>query len=658
MNWIRKNNHLLIFLAGVLSFSIQLLETKRLLPLLGGSSSIWIGSLMFYQSALLVSYLVTYKISQLKSLKAFGIMIGISLLGSIGSFFLPLNTSYPLLSLIVKLLPSGFIYLLLLQISPLIQFFSKEENPYRYYASSNLGAFVGLLCYPFVFENFNLTTQIYLWWAVSTVIIAWAVFSLLIQKKESFSLSSPFLSWSKGGGVVVLYAAAGTFFLGGYSSLLSEDISGFPLLWVIPLLLYLLAFAIIFGPDQIRKPFSKILNYRKRILEYSIIVHLGNLFFVAGQFWALFFYVVTMFLIFLMIIEELYERSKTQHTSSFYLYIALGGAIGGIFNNILPFIWPLGQEMNLGLIALFSYYSYSLANRTRIQKIRDLIVAVFFLGVFGYFQKEKLEGNLTVQRNFFGILTVFQLPESLPDVNSETSEYETNPIKVFNHGKITHGTQSLIDPSLPTTYYQKHTGLGMAMSQQQESKSSIEIGGIGLGVGTISSYARNSDKVDYYEINNLVVDIAQKYFSFIKDSKAEHHFFVGDGRIELALQDKVYDILVVDAFSGDSIPTHLLTKEAFKLYLDKISSDGVIALHISNNYLDLIPVVEGSLRSNNVKGFYVDLTDEDYASTWVLIGKNWKGNFKGSKVILWTDEKNNVLDVFEWSKFLTKQIKK
>lgn len=652
-------NHLLIFSAGFLSFFIQLLETKRLLPFLGGSPSIWIGSLMFFQVALLVSYLLTHKISSLKSPKVF-LLSALGLIGGAGALsMVPLTNVSPLITLFQFLLPSGLMFVVLLQISPLIQFFSKESNPYKYYASSNLGAFLGLLSFPLFFEGkINLSSIHFGWWLMAIVAFALGAIVLSLNSSKE-GLISPVLRWDKRSYKIIILAFLGTFLLGSYSSLLSENISGFPLLWVVPLMLYLLSFSVSFGPSYLRKPFIKLMSYKKTIIEVLVILHLIDAFFVFGPYWALVLMSLSMFLIFLMISESLLEQAQQEHVSNFYFYVALGGAIGGVVNNFLPFIWPWGEETIIGLLALS--VSFTLLTQINYKKIiRECLVIVFLMGAFVFVQSKNNEGLIDIKRNFFGILRVLQYPSSFPEPG-KPSPYESDPQRVFRHGKINHGTQRFLAPKEPTTYYQRFSGVGQAIKDLQEKHNSLSIGAVGLGVGTISAYGRSNDSIEYFEINDLVIDLAQKYFTFIKDSPSTHSFVVGDGRITLEESEKIYDLLIVDAFSGDAIPTHLLTKEAFGLYIKKLTSHGQLAIHISNNYLDLEPVVEAALRSHGLRGHYINKMEDEYASYWVLVSldNSLEPNYEDKPLKLWTDEKNNVLDIFEMSKFLNskKEIK-
>ena len=634
------SNHALIFFAGFLSFALQLMETKKILPVLGGGVSIWVGALMFYQVFLLVSYLITYKITQSKKvgnyIKGVSILVPLSLLLS----HFPIESSSPLLLLILKLLPFGLIYLLLLQISPLIQFFSKETNPYKYYASSNLGAALGLVAYPFWIENrINLSSQSIYWLFAS---VATILVSLFVLKKNKVSMDgveiAPVHLKIPSYKNILFYSFIGTLFLGAYSSILSEDISGFPLLWMIPLFLYLLSFSIVFGPEKIKKLISPLESRKEKVLEAITLVQVACLFFI-GSPWLIVIYSVSMFLFFLIIISNLSSLKKDEYTSSFYLLLAVGGAVGGIFNNLLPFFWKFGGDVVLFMVLFYIFYTQK-HSLTLKNKIRNGIVAAAFLGIFIHAHFENFKDFVYVDRNFFGVVKVLDTNIGLED-----------QARVFISGRIIHGTQFYSYPNTATAYYQQQTGLGEAIDEKKSLKNSLVVGAIGEGAGVISTYFRETDSIDYFEINPLVIKISQKYFTFVTDSPARHEFIEGDGRVTLSKQNKTYDILVVDAFSGDAIPTHLLTKEAFELYFSKLSSDGSLLIHITNNFVDLAPVVEGALNAIGKKGTYIKKKVGDYETYWVEVS-NKAPNYEGSKTVLWTDEKNQVLDVFSFSKFL------
>lgn len=642
-------NHCLIFLAGFLSFSLQLMETKRILPILGGGVSIWVGALMFYQVFLLGSYLFTYAISRQQKISIFikTSLVLVPLALVLKGF--SLDISSPFWVLMANLVPMGLIYFLLLQVSPLIQFFSKEENPYKYYASSNIGAAVGLLSYPFLIEsNIALSSQGLLWTILSVVVLLLSFVALKIQKKENLELPKVYFKipeYKK----ILTYSFLGTLFLGAYSATLSEDISGLPLLWVIPLFLYLLAFAMVFGPASFRKLTSPVDKYRDRILESLAMVHVACLFLI-GSPWIFVIYSISMFLFFVLLISRLYALKKDEHTSSFYLLLALGGALGGIFNNIWPYVWKYGSDVVLFLLVfyvIYSQYQAQITNNLK-KRVRDGIIAVVFLGIYGFDGFENFKNFVYVDRNFFGVVKVLDV------VDEKTKDLDS---RVFISGRIVHGTQSYADPTMPTAYYQRETALGETLEKLKQSKSSLVAGAIGEGAGVISTYFRSEDFVDYFEINPLVIKIANENFSFVKDSPAKHRFIEGDGRVTLEKEvEGKYDVLIVDAFSGDAIPTHLLTKEAFDLYFNKLKPQGMLLIHITNNFIELAPVIEASLNVRGLKGTYVKRRVNDYETQWMVVGPDTFPNYDGlKKPILWTDEKSQVLDVFSFSKFLFRE---
>jgi hypothetical protein len=316
-------------------------------------------------------------------------------------------------------------------------------------------------------------------------------------------------------------------------------------------------------------------------------------------------------------------RSKPdpEQLTSFYLCLSLGGALGGLAVALVsPRIFNANYEnpavltlcMIVVIIALWRARSAWVAppRRLALWSLAALALA--------YYSGNQLHRNVfesrLLARNFYGALRVDQLKD----------EFRRN-VRQLNHGGITHGTQ-ILDPHFrqsPTTYYGRESGAGLAW-RTFEPEGPIRMGVIGLGAGTLAAYGRAGDSIHFYEINPLVVDIAKTQFTYLSDTPAHTEITLGDARLSLEQQpSQQFDILVVDAFSGDAIPVHLLTQECFRVYWKHLKSNGILAVHISNRFLDLGPVVASAAEASNKAVGSVDNDDDDklgvYDSTYVLI---------------------------------------
>lgn len=571
----------------------------------------------------------------------------------------------------------GLPYFLLSSTSPLLQaWFVRRTGsgvPYRLFALSNFGSMLALVSFPFLVEPSLATRQQAFTWSGGYVVFALVcAFTAWLSRGAADDAPVPETAVTTESGerpsfwqllFWVLLAACASVLLVSITNHMSQNVAPIPLLWVLPLALYLLTFIFAFESDRIyqRWLFIPLLAPALAGMAYMIYAEDGNFNikkaipgFAAGLF------ICCMF----CHGELARRRPAPRHLTLFYLMVSLGGALGGIFVALIAprafsSYWelPLGMVV-CGLLAMIALWMLRIPVLGPWPLRAVILIAVAVLA--GYFirQERKLAKNLVLQsRNFYGPLEV---RDDLP-----TEDYAE---RTLLHGTINHGSQ-LLDPVLryvTTSYYGKRSGVGRAMSELQ-ARGPVRAGIIGLGSGVLSNYGRKGDFFRIYEINPLVERIAQSLFTFYSHSPADKAILMGDARLTLERQlehegPQNYDILAVDAFSSDAIPVHLLTREAIQLYFRHLKPEGVLALHISNRYLDLKPVCEGGAEAVGRQAWAVedegDQANYFSSSTWVLItsdlamygGTFFKDSYsyelspkKGFRS--WTDDYSNLFQI-------------
>lgn len=624
---------------------------------------VWITALVFFQTALFVGYLYAHLLSflEVKWQKA----IHLALL-ALSLFTLPiainpeftLDPSKPFSQLTLLLLLSiGLPYLLLASTSPLLQYWiaqKKEKNPYKLYAISNAASVAALLAYPLFFEPvFRLSTQSSFW---SLTFIFFSLSVLLISldipntKKAKTTKHSKqpkvlhYLRW-------MTYPAIASILLVAITNQISLDIASTPLIWILPLLIYLVTFIITFHDAF----------WYKRTLLYvlflaSLILYIG-LGLSGGD---LFITIVTHLLVLFtgaMIChgELVLSKPENDWLTNFYLALSAGGAIGGIFAGLIaPQIFTIFWELPLALVGIglviicTSLLNKDLRSVLRTKKWQTVgcgVLLIGFLFVVYADTKDYASDAIHVRRNFYGVLKV-----------SEDIDNEGEPYKQLLHGSTLHGLQYTPDllTNRITTYYGQETPIGRIITQTTTG-SSFHLGVIGLGTGTLAQYGENDDTISFYEIDPDIIEIADEYFSFLKSFPGDLNVFEGDARITLQNQaPQGFDILVVDAFSSDAIPTHLLTKEAMAIYLTHMNEGGIIAFHISNRHLDLEPVVGALGQEYGLNTAFMTSLDERpeyvYSSSWVVLSSQPLPPELETQEIryateLWTDDYSNLLTI-------------
>src|ERR1700730_13237244 len=750
-----------IFLGAFLLFAVQLLLGKYFLPWFGGTPAMWTTCMFFFQTLLVAGYAYAHTLASwfssrtqgyLHSALLFSSLVVLALLAVVWGTpitpsvsWRPHSSDHPVWRLTVLLVVSaGLPYFVLSSTGPLLQSWLTRtrpgRTPYRLYSLSNVGSLLALLSYPFLVEPWvSSRTQARLW---SFGFLAYALICAYCalrtgRSRSSVKSSRQFLAdgetdcaQSKPAiGTHLLWlsltACASIMFLAATNQI-CQDVAVVPFLWVLPLSLYLLSFIICFDEPR---------WYSRAVFHPAFAVAIFLACFALNG-WAtksivaqIAVYSFTLFAACMICHGEL-ARSKpgSRYLTSFYLMVALGGAIGGVFVALIaPQLFRALWEYQFGLWASACLLFVVLARDKRswlfcsrwglrgiavaaallpgctslvmggkkeiggLFPVLPVLVAVYFLtrrrqkgfdpararavpfycgatllvvgAVLFFSARNQTQNSVAVLRNFYGVLSVRELNPGQPDWRAYS----------LFHGRIAHGYQfqSEAKRSVPTGYYGLTSGVGMALIELQThpspaaSPQNLRIGVVGLGAGTLAAYGKTGDYIRFYEINPEVTRIAndERYFTYLKDCPAKLAVISGDARLSMESelnrgQAQDFNLLAIDAFSGDAIPVHLLTEEAFQIYLKEVRSGGVIAVHITNTYFDLRPVL---LKVAERFGLHYALfhTDGDGALTtysdWVLLSRDertldalprstesTRSSALKPDISLWTDDYSNL----------------
>ncbi len=664
-----------IFFSAFLLFLLQPIMAKQILPWFGGSAAVWTTCLVFFQATLLVGYAYSDAVTRRLSPRAqVGLHIALLALSCVllpivpGAQWKPLGSESPSL-LILGLLAAtiGLPYFLLSTTSPLVQaWFARSfpgKSPYRLFALSNLASMLALLGYPFALEPWVTTRlQSYGWSG------AYVAFALLTAASGWLSLSArpagvPVTSAGIGLraageapptlGRQVLWTAlgaTGSYLLLAVSNHICQNIASIPLLWIAPLSIYLLSFILCFDGTR---------WYRREIFLAALAAALGVMawtladqdlthqlplqigVFCAGLFVACMF-----------CHGELARlKPAPRYLTRFYLMIALGGAIGSaLVGLVAPLVLPAYFELAFGLVICAALLLFQARRVHPVFVVLGVASFLFSLGAGGWAIHGFYENTVSATRNFYGVLRV-------QEWNAGTANYHRSLI----HGTILHGTQYPL-PELErksTTYYTQSSGIGRTLESLHPTTRPLRIGVIGLGTGTIATYGSKGDVYRFYDINPAVIGIARRDFTFLSKSDATIEIALGDARLNLEREaPQGFDVLAIDAFSSDAIPVHLITAEALAIYRGHMKAGGIIAFHVTNRYLNLVPVVQ---KLADAAGLHAVLVADDgeppigSSSDWVLLSDSETGLEaepieEAAEAIepraglrLWTDDFNNIV---------------
>lgn len=688
---------LVVFSSAFLLFEVQPLIAKIILPWFGGVASVWAVCLMFFQTVLLLGYLYAHLLARKFPRRTQGRIHAALLVASLlvlpilpRSSWQPTGHEDPALYILWLLtLTIGLPFFLLSSTSPLLQAWyagsRPGSSPYRFYALSNVGSLLALLVYPVLVEPKISNTHQAIGWSAAYVAIVVLYAGLALRRQPVRSTvktpatatppATPRPAW-KLQLLWVSLAACGSALLLAITNHITQNIASVPFLWVLPLSLYLLTFILCFEGQ---------IWYQRSLFLRLLVVALGGMAYAYSPAYTglplivlLPLFCFGLFVCCMFCHGELARlKPDPAHLTLFYVMLSLGGALGAAFVALVaPRIFSGFYELAVALggcmVLVHVVHNRDPVvpahhARSPIVRIAFAVIVAAFLVILVAVARQQAERTLVSVRNFYGVLRVRDMG---PDV--VVAKGDAAPVtgkggryRVLINGAIQHGLQFLAPGlrDLPTAYYGPNSGIGVVL-RSIEGQRALRVGIIGLGAGTIATYGRSGDRYTFYEINPLDVLLARTEFTFLRDSRAQIGIVPGDARLSLEHQEpQRYDVLAVDAFTGDSIPVHLLTLQAFRLYFRNLAPDGILAVHISNRYLNLAPVVAAAAARLGKEA--VEITNPDdhpngiFNASWVLLGA--PGRFDGVKQVeaaghilrrphrsqLWTDNYSSLFRVLK-----------
>lgn len=608
-----------IFLSAFLLFLVQPIVAKQILPWFGGAAAVWATCMVFFQMALLGGYayadLTTRRLSPRRQIAVHVALLAVSLV------LLPItpsvgwkpqgneNPSWRILGLLCATI--GLPYLLLSTTSPLLQaWFARRFRhavPYRLFALSNLASLLALLAYPVLIEPWVSTrTQSIVWslgYALFVILTGWAAAGSLRGAGAAEAVAgspAPAAEAAEAPGVLaqvtwLVCAGTASFLLLAVTNHITQNIASLPFLWLPPLALYLATFILCFDHPRwyqraVFLPLAMLLlplmGWYSDSLNLKLVIPM---------------YLLGLFVCCMFCHGELVLlKPAPRFLTTYYLMISLGGAVGGLLVGLVaPYLLPGYFELAIGLVVC----ALLLASRTLRIAWWAVLASAVAVGATAWGAGKSVEYQVVSARvslrNFYSML--------------RTTQHESPALfRSLVHGGIMHGGQ-LLEPGqqlTPTSYFGPTSGYGRLFASL--SAGPRRVGVIGLGPGTILTHARPGDVFRFYEINPQVLELAEREFTFLKDSPAAVSVVLGDGRLSLEREpSQQFDVLAMDAFSGDSIPMHLLTREAMGIYLRHLKPGGVLAFQATNRFIDIGPVVASLAREHGLTALLVSDTPEN-----------------------------------------------
>jgi SAM-dependent methyltransferase/uncharacterized protein YfiM (DUF2279 family) len=666
---------LTIFTSAFLLFLVQPIVAKQILPWFGGSAAVWTTCLVFFQSVLTAGYayadVVVRKLAPRSQVRLHVtlLVLSVALLPIIpGPGWKPSGSENPAW-LILGLLGAtiGLPYFLLSTTSPLVQsWFARAfpgRSPYRLFALSNLASMLALLGYPFLLEPWE-PTRMQAWgWSIAyAVFVALCAVTAMKQGTRPMVASAADVStgldhpapstrlqllWG-------LLAATGSILLLSISAHITENIAAVPLLWLAPLAIYLLTFVLCFeGTRWYRRDvFLAVTAATLGVMAWTL-ADPGKTHELALQ---LGVFLIGLFVACMFCHGELATlKPAPRFLTRFYLMVSLGGAVGAALVGIVaPIVLRAHFELAIGLVLCAALLLGRAAGRPLVHPILAFLALGATLGCGVWSARNFYQDTIETARNFYGVLRV-----------QESGTNDVSRHRTLVHGTIMHGDQ-YVAPDFrrrPTTYYTATSGVGRVIESLHPRLAPVKVGVIGLGAGTLAAYGARGDTYRFYDINPAVVQLARKDFTYLADSDATVEVALGDARLNLERESaQQFDVLAIDAFSSDAIPVHLITVEALDVYRRHMKPDGVIAFHVTNRFLDLVPIVEALGKARGMRVAWIPDDGRDVLasrSDWVLLASG--GDVLDRPQVaelatpikshpewrLWTDDFNNLYQVLK-----------
>ena len=666
-----------VFTSAFLLFLVQPMVSKHILPWFGGSAAVWATCLVFFQSVLLAGY--AYADATTRWLRpgrqallhgALLVVSALTLTVLADASWKPAGDEDPTWRILALLAATiGLPYFMLSTTGPLVQSWVarslRDTAVYRFFSLSNLASLAGLMAYPFLIEpRATLATQARAWSVVYVLFVllcAGSAWTFHRRAGQGFVHPDPADAraatadervppWHRQA-LWLMLSAMGSWLLLAITNHITQNIAAIPFLWLLPLVLYLLTFVLCFESDR---------WYRRGWALPAAAVALalcahglaeGALGF---DLWiAIPLYVGGLFVLCLFAHGELARmRPAPAHLTRFYLMISAGGALGGASVALVaPRVLPAYYELGIGFVVIAVLAALVLV-RQRALAVAALVLAGWCGWSLWVQVRSDHEDSRLLMRNFYGTL-----------LSLDTTGEPKDRVRQLYHGAVKHGEQYL-DPARrrePTAYYGRTAGIGLAIENARSPQR--RVGLIGVGAGTLAVYGQPGDRYRFYEINPQVIDLAHREFSFLRDSAATVEMVLGDARLSLEKEPpQQFDVLAVDAFSGDSVPVHLITREAMGVYLRHLAPQGIVAFHVTNQFLSLAPVVQRIAAAHGLHAVLIhdDAEDSDLRATdWVLVARDaaqlqQPAFRKGLRPIpqigglgTWSDDFNNLFDVLK-----------
>lgn len=682
-----------LFLSATLMFVLQPMFGKILLPLLGGTPAVWNTCMVFYQTLLFLGYLYAHRLTthsehqrQIQIHTALLIFSFIALPVGLSDNITPPTDSNPTLWLIWTLfIAIGVPFFVVSTTAPLLQkWFSQcghasSHDPYYLYAASNAGSLLALLSYPFLIEpNIGLASQRIVWSfayaALCLLIIGCAVLMWKTQANNQndvaeIELDDPEPLTTKQQLHWLALAFVPSSLLLGLTQFISTDIASVPLLWIVPLTIYLLTFILVFSKwaDRVHPAMVAV---QPALLTVFIAYSFINP--AVLPFWLdLILHCLTFFIAVMVCHGELARnRPATRHLTQFYLIMSFGGMLGGLFNTfVAPFVFNAVYEYPIMIVAALLLRPGFFKGQWWLQSVFP--VAVFITGLAVFFGSDQLfdyfdliggalillagltysfrnsplalglltaviliftislhnmaSSTLYQERSFFGVLSVRDTV-----IADENQRPET--VRELYHGTTKHGAERLTAANIttPLTYYSRPGPIGQLFNEFDSENQNWVIGAVGLGAGALACYSKDNQHWHFFEIDPLVIQVAKNpnWFNYLNRCNKKAEMIVGDARLSLAKEDDgSFDLLIMDAFSSDAVPTHLLTREALELYLKKLNDNGLLAFHITNRHLAIKNVLADHINTMHLAALLQEFKPETeqplvVATDWVVISKN------------------------------------